>query len=129
MQSCSSITELIIISSSSGEEVDALMATLTVSSLPGSTILAPQLCLIFFGCESESYSAANAYLEMLKSRRAAANCALRSAALLLADGPDPESSTMSGLDTLRQEGLDLLVLGGDRASDEMIRWDYRSSWP
>jgi hypothetical protein len=127
MQSGSSITEFIIISSSDGEEVDPLMATLTVSSLPGSTILAPQLCLIFFGCESENYSAANAYLEMLKSRHTAANYVFRSAALLLADGLDLESSKMISLDTLRQEDLEHLVLEGARACNEMVRLDYRSS--
>jgi hypothetical protein len=66
---------------------------------------------------------------MLKSRRAATNCALKSTAQLLVDGPEPKSATRSGLETLRREGLDLLVLGGDRASDEIFRWDYRTSWP
>jgi hypothetical protein len=67
-----------------------------------------------------------AYLEMLKSRRTAENCALKSAALLIAAGPKPESATISGLHALREEGLDLLLLEGGKAVDEMDSWDYRT---
>ncbi|KAJ7674223.1 hypothetical protein B0H14DRAFT_2656799 [Mycena olivaceomarginata] len=108
LQTFSSITNLTI---TNGKQLNALMATLTVTSLPGSPILASQLCLVFFGCESESRLDENAYLEMLKSRRAATDCALKSTALLLVDGPEPKSATRSGLETLRREGLDLWYWG------------------
>ncbi|KAJ7828249.1 hypothetical protein B0H14DRAFT_3719096 [Mycena olivaceomarginata] len=87
LQSSSRITELIVIG---GGEVDALVETLA-------------LCLIFIGCERGNCVDYQACLQMLESRRTTENCALRSAALLVADGPKPELATI------------LLMRGGDRA--------------
>jgi hypothetical protein len=110
---CPSITELFIVHDDDRkDEINALILALTSPSIT------PHLCLIFFGCESRSCLDGMAYLEMLKSRRTAENCALKSAALL-ADGPKPEPVTICGLQTLRQEGLDLLLLKGVAAGDEI----------
>jgi hypothetical protein len=81
--------------------------------------ITPHLLLIFFGCEDENHLDYMAYLKMLKSRCTAENCALKSAALLIADGPEPESATISGLHALFEEGLDLLLLEGMEVTDEI----------
>jgi hypothetical protein len=97
------LTELLILHNDedSSDEIDALIATLT------SPTIAPHLHLIFFGCEDESHLDYMAYLEMLKSRRTAENCALKSAALIIEDGIKPDSETIHGLHGLRQQGLNL----------------------
>ncbi|KAJ7312489.1 hypothetical protein DFH08DRAFT_1087654 [Mycena albidolilacea] len=124
LQCCPSITELLVVHDDAErrDKIDTLILALTGVSIT------PHLLLIFFGCEDENHLDYMAYLEMLKSRCTAENCALKSAALLVADGPKPESATISGLHALREEGLDLLLLEGMEATDEIDRWDYKTSW-
>jgi hypothetical protein len=62
-----------------------------------------------------------AYLEMLESRCIAETCALTSAALLIEDGVKPEPATISGLHALCRQGLDLLLLEGFEAREEMTQ--------
>ncbi|KAF7356298.1 F-box domain-containing protein [Mycena venus] len=129
LQNSPSITELVIVNDDNAmAEINTLMAALTVSNLPGSTAVAPHLSLMFFGCDEENYIHYPAYVEMLQSRWKAENCALRTAALLVADGPRPDFATLRDLHTLRQEGLDLLLLNGGEARDAMEFWDYRTRW-
>jgi hypothetical protein len=118
------LTELLILHNDedSSDEIDALIAVFT------SPTIAPHLHLVFFGCEDESHLDYMAYLEMLKSRRTAENCALKSAALIIEDGIKPDSETIHGLHGLRQQGLNLLLLEGVAAGEEITRWDYRSLW-
>jgi hypothetical protein len=125
LQCCPSLTELLILhdDGSPRDEINALISALTLPNYPGGLALAPQLHLISFGCDYESHLDYEAYLEMLQSRRGAENCALKSAALLIVDGLKPESETVRSLHTLRQEGLDFLLLEGVRARDEMLPWD------
>ncbi|KAJ7825735.1 hypothetical protein B0H14DRAFT_3725892 [Mycena olivaceomarginata] len=92
---------LSLLDRSFSDKIDALIATLT------SPMIAPHLHLIFFGCEEESHLDYMAYLEMLKSRRTAENCALKSAALIIEHGIKPDSETIHGLHGLRQQGLNL----------------------
>jgi hypothetical protein len=130
LQSSPSLTELLIIhdDNNSSDETNTLIAALTVANPPAIPPIAPRLRLIFFGCDGETHLDYTAYLEMLKSRRTAENCALKSAALLVVDGPKPEAETVCGLHTLRREGLDLLLLEEAEATNEMDSWDYETSW-
>ncbi|KAJ7828226.1 hypothetical protein B0H14DRAFT_3719029 [Mycena olivaceomarginata] len=125
-----SLTEFLILhdDGSPRDEINALISALTLPNYPGGLGLAPQLHLISFGCDYESHSDYETYLDMLQSRRGAENCALQSAALLIVDGLKPESETVRNLHTLRQEGLDLLLLEGVKARDEMLPWDYSTLW-
>ncbi|KAJ6580780.1 hypothetical protein B0H19DRAFT_1112346 [Mycena capillaripes] len=130
LQHLSSITDLAIViyDANAGGEINDLVSILTVSTFAESTIVAPQLRSLSFACENESYIDYTAYLEMLKSRWEAENCALKNAALLTDSGPGPDSSVLKGLNALRLKGLDLLLLRGDEAGEELRRWSYASTW-
>lgn len=126
LRSTYSITEPIIMNAgSSSKQIKALMETLTASTLPGGTTIAPHLSLIFFGCLGGDYvTDRSAYIEMLRSRWKAENCALKTAALLTHDRHRalsyaqernlPYRRTFSGvkanLRALRQEGLTFWLL-------------------
>jgi hypothetical protein len=133
LQCSPSLIELVIVHDEDhrSDESNTLIAALrghTAADPPGIPRIAPRLHLIFFGCQSVCHLDYKAYLEMLQSRRIAESCALTSAALLIADGVKPDPETIRGLHALRQEGLDLLLLGGVEAGEEMSRWDYKTSW-
>jgi hypothetical protein len=123
-----SITELIIIisytSATTTKEANSLMRTLTVSSLPESTTVAPQLRLLFFGNTCKNCIDHTVYLDMLKSRRNAEGCALKTAALLTGLNSGPNSSTLRGLHRLRRDGLDLLLIEGRDMRDVIRGWTY-----
>ncbi|KAJ7147741.1 hypothetical protein C8R43DRAFT_953093 [Mycena crocata] len=116
-----SIVELgiIINESSSTEEVNTLMANFTVSDVEGATPVAPQLAYMFFGCDNTSSIDYGLYLEMVTSRWKAGGCALNGVALLTDSDPGPETVVLSGLRTLREEGLDVFLLNGSEASEVM----------
>ncbi|KAF7345515.1 F-box domain-containing protein [Mycena venus] len=125
------ITELAVTidDSDASKSTNLLMSTLTVSDpqVIGSTVVAPQMRCLFFGCENQSYIDYRVYLDMLISRWRAEHCALN-AAILATEGPGPDSATLDGLHELRREGLDLLVLEGEDAGDEMDGWYYATPW-
>ncbi|KAJ6580828.1 hypothetical protein B0H19DRAFT_485705 [Mycena capillaripes] len=124
----SSITEFafVIFKGSVNNEINALISDLTVSESKPATV-APQLRSLSFGCEDESYIDYPAYLEMVKSRWKAEDYALKRAVLLSSDSaPDP--ATLAGLGALRREGLDILLLEGADAGDEMNYWRYATTW-
>jgi hypothetical protein len=128
LQKSSFVTELIVVNDyGAKDEVDALMATLTVSTSAGSTTVAPRLSLMFFGCSDNNCIDYTAYLGMLKSRWTSEGCALKTAALAT-EGSGPNTATLHGLHALRKEGLDLLLLEGEEASSEMFRWAYVPVW-
>ncbi|KAJ6471865.1 hypothetical protein C8R45DRAFT_936534 [Mycena sanguinolenta] len=118
LQKSAFITELVIAikEASAGPEIDLLISKLTPSQ---GTITAPQLRSFFIGCEEDSCLDYKMYLEMLKFRLGARS-ALRSAALLVErHGPDPE--TLGGLEALRREGMDLLIIKGKEVTTEYVR--------
>ncbi|KAJ7113993.1 hypothetical protein C8R44DRAFT_796050 [Mycena epipterygia] len=125
-----SIIELGIIINDSEYTTEAnnLMSHLTVSDLAGSTPVAPQLHCLFFGCDNDSYIDYTLYLEMVKSRWKSKGCALEAAALLTDSGPGPDPATLSALDALHQDGLELFTLEGAEASEIMGGWIYTSLW-
>jgi len=126
LQRVPSLTEfgITIHESEASEGITLLMSTLAVT---GSTMVAPQLRSLFFGCEGESSFDYTVYLEMIKSRWRAEHSALKTAALAT-KGPGPDSATLHGLHALRREGLDLLVVKGDNARTEVNSWDYSPTW-
>jgi hypothetical protein len=127
---CPSITELVIIitNRSAAKEANSLMTTLTVSSLPESTTVAPQLRLLFLGDTCKTRIDYRVYLDMLKSRWKAEGCALETAALLTDSSSGPNPSTLRGLHTLRQDGLDLLLMEGRDARNVIRGWAYYRTW-
>lgn len=124
----SSITELAIVADQPNvnHEVNMLLSNLTVWESKPITV-APQLRSIFFGCADENHIDYSAYLAMVESRWKAENCALKRAALLsLSSGPDP--ATLADLTALCREGLDILLLEGTEAADQMNSWFYTTTW-
>lgn len=118
-----SIIELVIILDDldASKDVNSLM-----SDLADSTAVASHLRHIFLGCENGSYIDYSQYLRMLNSRWMAPGCVLQSTALLMADGLRPDPATLSGLEMLRQDGLDLLLLEGLEAAEIIDGWNYNS---
>jgi hypothetical protein len=128
IQKSSFVTELIVVNDyGAREEVNTLMATLTVSDLAESATIAPQLSLMFFRCSDKNCIDYTAYLGMLKSRWTSKGCALKTAALAT-EGSGPNTATLHGLHALRKEGLDLLLLKGREARSEMSRLAYAVTW-
>ncbi|KAJ7483363.1 hypothetical protein FB451DRAFT_1555352 [Mycena latifolia] len=107
---------------------NALISSLTVSNPPGSAAVSPQLTTIEFGCEEETYIDHALYLKMLESRWRAQSCALKSASLFMDSGPGPNPTTLDGLHSLRNEGLDLSLQQGREAADVMGHWIYIPGW-
>ncbi|KAF7371155.1 F-box domain-containing protein [Mycena sanguinolenta] len=127
LRNLSFLTEFIIISTSADhqEEVDKLMSTLAASKHNGGTMVAPQLRSIFVGCLHEKRPDYEMYLKMLSSRWRAEESALENAVLLL-DSDGPDLATLDGLYALHYEGLNLAVLDGENAMNEICAWLYLS---
>jgi hypothetical protein len=83
---------------------------------------------MFFGGSDKDCIDYPLYLTMLKSRWKAEGCALKAAALLTSLGPGPDASILQSLRALRREGLDLLLLEGEDAKDEMFRLAHIPVW-
>ncbi|KAJ7231031.1 hypothetical protein B0H12DRAFT_1240046 [Mycena haematopus] len=106
--------------------VNELMSSLTLSRVTGSSLIAPHLHSLFFGCPETSCINYELYFEMLKSRWEAKS-ALQNAALATElFGPDP--ATLTGLYSLRREGLNISVVNGVEASTEISSWLYGTTW-
>jgi hypothetical protein len=122
------ITELALtIEVTDVQETDLLMAALAVSQ--DNAMVAPQLRALFVGCLNDTYGRIDfkLYLELLRLRWRTEGCALKRTALLTeCDGPDV--ATLQDLGALQQEGLDLLVLDGEKATREMDTWLYTPTW-
>ncbi|KAJ6485566.1 hypothetical protein C8R45DRAFT_997036 [Mycena sanguinolenta] len=123
-----SITELVMMMhhAQGNSEVDALISALRPS---GSTVVAPQLQSLFFGCEVNATINHTAFLHMLKARWEANDSALRSAALITRGKSPLDPLTLSGLRALRQEGLDFLL--SEIESDTLVfinAWVYGTTW-
>ncbi|KAF7371151.1 F-box domain-containing protein [Mycena sanguinolenta] len=125
LQKFAFIIELVIIidDPDAEQEIDLLISSLTISQ---DTVVAPHLHSLFFGCEEDSRIDYKMYLEMLKSRFGARS-ALRNAALL-AERRRIDRETLRGLDALRGDGMDLLVVEGGAVSAEAKRWSYATLW-
>ncbi|KAJ7147734.1 hypothetical protein C8R43DRAFT_1069506 [Mycena crocata] len=131
-----SITKLAIVLEGASRHIssktgNALIAHLNVSSPSNSephAVVSPQLSEINIGCD-DTFIDYKLYLEMLKSRWKADNCALKAATLIVDSEPGPEPATLQALELLRQDGLDLLVLPeGETAEIVMSRWIFRPFW-
>ncbi|KAJ7113898.1 hypothetical protein C8R44DRAFT_881465 [Mycena epipterygia] len=126
-----SITELAIVINEWARynATNALISHLTIPTSIATEALSSQLSAIYVGCPDESCIDYALYLKMLQSRWKADGCAPESAALLIDEGAVPDAGTLSGIDLLRQDGLDLLLLTGKEASDFMDDLVYiRRRW-
>ncbi|KAJ7147643.1 hypothetical protein C8R43DRAFT_1237164 [Mycena crocata] len=119
-----SLTELVIILIDLEDDLrglelaaNTLIIELTTLKPNGKAAISPQLSTIYFGCEDETYFDYSLYLKMLQSRWHSGGGALKSAALFIASGPSPDPATLAGLDFLRRQGLDVLLLEGRDGSD------------
>ncbi|KAJ7113987.1 hypothetical protein C8R44DRAFT_740857 [Mycena epipterygia] len=124
------ITELAIIIGGRclRDPANALISHLTIPNPTASAAISLHLSISYLACTNENSFDYTLYLNMLQSRRKADDCALESAALLIDSGPGPDAVTLSGLDTLRQDGLDFLFLEGKNASDIMKDFVYLPRW-
>ncbi|KAJ7483493.1 hypothetical protein FB451DRAFT_1393596 [Mycena latifolia] len=121
-----SVSELAIITADAEDAAckaaNALISHLTLPDPTGSAVLAPQLSKIHFGCQNGSFIDFTLYLQMLKSRWKAQECALEGAALVMESGPKPDPAALNALNMLCQDGLDLLFLRGSKATEVLERW-------
>ncbi|KAJ7602707.1 hypothetical protein DFH06DRAFT_1397229 [Mycena polygramma] len=85
---------------------------------------APQLRSLSLGWEAGANIDYHALLEMVKSRMRADHCALKQIVLLLTEGTFGPDSTFTELKMLREEGLDVVVLDGEDASEVMDDWVF-----
>ncbi|KAJ7113999.1 hypothetical protein C8R44DRAFT_229814 [Mycena epipterygia] len=118
-----SIIELAISTdSNAGEGSRPLMSSLMVPTV------APQLSGISVACDKEGYIDYTAYLQLLQFRSKAVGCALKTSSLVVNSGPRPDPVTLRGLEVLRQDGLELLLLEGQGAASVIDDWKLFPPW-
>ncbi|KAJ7124345.1 hypothetical protein C8R44DRAFT_147357 [Mycena epipterygia] len=105
-----------------------LISQLMIPNPTGGAVMSPKLSHISFGCYDDSSFDYALHLHMLQSRWKAADSDLKGAALLTSSGAGPDPETLRGLDVLRRDGIDLLVLQGMEASKQMDGWSYHPTW-
>ncbi|KAJ7023844.1 hypothetical protein C8F04DRAFT_1133442 [Mycena alexandri] len=131
LQKFTSITEFTVEvdDSSSPDELHNLITLLSAPTHgEASAVVAPQLSRISFGCQHDTFVDYPLLLEMFNYRWRAPDCVFEHAALLTDSGPVPNRTTVNGLDALRREGLNLVVVEGVEARDEMHSWSFSTSW-
>ncbi|KAJ6485564.1 hypothetical protein C8R45DRAFT_276122 [Mycena sanguinolenta] len=123
LKSFPSISELVIITHYPASEVISALRP------SGNTVVAPQLQSLFFGCELNGAIDCAAFLDMLKARWEAQDCALKHAALITRGKPPLDPLTLSDLLSLRQAGLELLLSEDESESLGFINaWLYGTTW-
>ncbi|KAJ7648237.1 hypothetical protein DFH06DRAFT_1095681 [Mycena polygramma] len=111
---------------SSSIQAHILMSLLMASTNAGDTTLAPQLRVLSFGCEDKVSIDYELYLQLMTSRWEAEHCALKTTALLVCSGPGPDATTLRGLETLRERGLDIILRDGECAEDMICDWTFET---
>ncbi|KAJ7457187.1 hypothetical protein B0H11DRAFT_2063165, partial [Mycena galericulata] len=107
-------------------DLNTVISQLTISPNSLDAVIAPQLLEISLGCGNKTSINHPPYLKMLRSRWENQDCTLR-AAMLLTESSRPDISTLSGLEALRRDGLDLLLLEGSDALRVMDSWTYKTN--
>ncbi|KAF7371145.1 F-box domain-containing protein [Mycena sanguinolenta] len=122
------ITELVLAidEPDARHQIDCFMS-LIISPGPGRSMIAPQLQCMVFACEDDSDIDYELCLTMLQSRCREAQCSLKTVALFT-ERTGPNSATFEGLQALRRDGLDLLLVKGAAARQEVKYWYYATSW-
>ncbi|KAF7353517.1 ABC protein [Mycena sanguinolenta] len=127
LQNLPIITELILICAiPHSREVDSLICRLATSKHTGGTMVAPQLRSLSFGFLSKNNLDYKLYLKMLDSRWRAEESRLENTALLVTGGLGPDLTTLYGLRALCDGGLNLVVLQGEKARNQIHAWLYSS---
>ncbi|KAJ6530863.1 hypothetical protein DFH09DRAFT_1285013 [Mycena vulgaris] len=133
LQKHPSVTEFAVIinkpaSGAPYDFVNSLISRLMFPNPTGGTAISPQLSAIYFGCQGSSYIDYSLYHSMLKSRWQAEGCSLKRSALLTEWGQKPDAATLTGLNVLRQDGLEISMLEGKEASEDIHDWTYVPRW-
>ncbi|KAJ7498103.1 hypothetical protein B0H11DRAFT_1998689 [Mycena galericulata] len=131
LQKCSTLTEIALIIG--GEDIDlevanTVLAHLTVSPLPGSAVVLPQLSKLCFLWNRSAQINFPLYIRMLKSRWNTVDRALNVAEIITYSSLKLDPTTLGALDALKKDGLDLLVLSGSTALAMEKSWLYESQW-
>ncbi|KAJ7498133.1 hypothetical protein B0H11DRAFT_1801159 [Mycena galericulata] len=126
----SSITELFIVITDAARGAETFRTLLTLLDGSGGIWVSPQLSEIHFGLDRKKGIAIDypLYLKMLQSRWKSAACALTGGSLVTYAGPCPDSETLSRLEALMKEGLDISLLFGSDAITVMDSWNYSIRW-
>ncbi|KAJ7605296.1 hypothetical protein FB45DRAFT_953414 [Roridomyces roridus] len=130
-----SLTLLIDEDNSVDESVDIFNRHLTMLTVDDvGPVVSPHLHEIRFGVVGPTFpndSDYSLFIKMLQSRRApGSSCALADVLFLTYDSPTFDSATLSAMDALREDGLNLVVRSGNTAE---VRWAikrfvYRVPW-
>ncbi|KAJ7155853.1 hypothetical protein C8R46DRAFT_1116639 [Mycena filopes] len=101
--------------------------TRTATSTTGAVApqLAPQLRDISFACDKGAVLVHRDYLEMIASRRAGG---FQRSELLVASGPRPDAVELREMETLREDGLELVYIEGEDADDAINHWTLDAQW-
>ncbi|KAJ7483434.1 hypothetical protein FB451DRAFT_106429 [Mycena latifolia] len=86
--------------------------------------VAPQLHTIFLGIDSRASSDYTAFTNSLQLRWRAENRALTCAGLYIFSGPSPDREVLDALESLRRDGLDMLLMEGSAAETVLTDWVY-----
>ncbi|KAJ7498114.1 hypothetical protein B0H11DRAFT_2226263 [Mycena galericulata] len=130
LEKISTITELaIVITDSASQGDEAIRSLLTLLDGSRGTWVSPHLSEIHFGFHRKKNIAIDypLYLRMLQSRWKSAACALASTSFLTNPGSCPDPETLSKLEVLRKDGLDISLLSGPDAASVMKDWTY-ANW-
>ncbi|KAK7031754.1 F-box domain-containing protein [Favolaschia claudopus] len=119
---------LLIEEADAQEGADQLVSALTVTDSEDNAV-APHLRSICFASQNDSFIDYTRFLAMIRSRWRATRCTLETA-VLLTEGPSPDSETLQGIDTLQQEGLDFTTMDKEDPYHHTIRkrWCYATPW-
>ncbi|KAJ7124362.1 hypothetical protein C8R44DRAFT_852255 [Mycena epipterygia] len=122
-----SVIELVVIILSS-QSANNLISHLTVTNSTAMAAISQRLSQISFWCSDDSGIDYILHLHMLQSWWKAEHRNFKGAALLTSLGKGPDAATLHGLNALRQDGMELLVLQGREASERMDGWAYFPTW-
>ncbi|KAJ7483566.1 hypothetical protein FB451DRAFT_1364454 [Mycena latifolia] len=110
------------------QQFTTLMSQFTLVEPVGHAAVAPQLRSLDFELLDDHYLDHPAFLEMLKSRWKAEGSAFNATTLLVSSDPGPDTTARAGLDALRQQGLNLVLLYGTEAFEVIRTWTFYPSW-
>ncbi|KAJ7602703.1 hypothetical protein DFH06DRAFT_1311422 [Mycena polygramma] len=129
LQTFHSIVDLAIITDTPAATANAGVLLDILDEQPlGSRVVAPQLCRLSFGCTEQGSLDHERFCEVVKYRWEQSVCSLKYAALFVNSGAGPDAAVLSGLNALREEGLDFFFVDGSDASVAMDGRRCYSTW-
>ncbi|KAF7342602.1 F-box domain-containing protein [Mycena sanguinolenta] len=104
------------------------LALFTISNLTPSNMVLPHITKIGFACQDADVAFYTHFVDMLESRRNSGSALMAAELVFLNSRPDPDPLSFVRLETLREDGLQILLLSEDAASDHIGRWFLRTAW-